>query len=120
MILKVKKLEKEDKYRKIFEYFNLQYDWKLNKNDLAVANKLYFTNYTLIDTIKDFNSRMLYLFSSDIKKNLMSELKLQYNVFNNSLTKLRKISLIEDNKLHLRIASLDIDKELKLTILFEK
>lgn len=116
MTLKVK-VSKEKIYKKLFSYLAIENNWNLTSTDLDIANELFLMNYSLLNTMKDFDLRMDKLFSKETKDNLYTKLNLSYNTFNNSLTKLRKIGLIQYNKLHKNISNINIDKgEITLTI----
>ncbi len=118
MKLKVKYLnvDAENKYKKLFELFKILYNWELNNTDLLVANKLYNESKVLNANIKDFDNKMTTLFSSKHKENMMKDLGLSYNNFNNSLTKLRKCKLVLDNTLYKYFDDLVFTKELDITI----
>jgi hypothetical protein len=118
MKLKVKYLnvDAENKYKKLFELFKILYDLDLNNTDILVANKLYNESKILNKTIIDFDNKMTTLFSSKHKDNMMKELGLSYNNFNNSLTKLRKCKLVVNNALYKYFDDLDFTKELDINI----
>jgi len=84
----------------IFSEMNEVYSWKLSRNDLKVFAGFYDKDFELIPTITEYKDRMVVLFSKDIKDSLIKELKISYNTFNNSLSKLRKKGLIEGNTLN--------------------
>jgi len=115
MILKVKS-SKEKIYKTFFNYLAVDNDWNLTSTDLDIANELFIKNYNMLDTVKDFNKRMEIIFSKTIKESIYKSLNLSYNTFNNSLTRLRKTGLINDNKLNETICKINIDKGISLTI----
>lgn len=83
----------------IFDTFNKAYDWGLHPTDIKVLAELYNMDYFLLQDIKSYKDRMTVLFSKESKAAIFAKLKISYNTFNNSLTRLRKKDIIEDNSL---------------------
>lgn len=81
----------------VFKEMNEIRSWGLSKNDLRVFAAFYNKDFELLHTIPNYNDRMVVLFSKDIKNDLIDEIKISYNTFNNSLSKLRKKGLIKGN-----------------------
>ena len=81
----------------IFKEMNEIRSWNLSGNDLKIFAAFYNKDFELLHTIPEYESRMLILFSKEIKDALMTELNVSYNTFNNSLSKLRKKGLIKGN-----------------------
>lgn len=91
---------KEDLYYHVFKWLNNDiFHWGLTDGDVKLLNGLYKANFEMLSTVKDSNDRMEILFSKRIQKNIMNDLGIAYNTFHNSLSKLRKKDIIEDNKL---------------------
>jgi len=81
----------------VFKNLNEIRSWGLSKNDLRVLATFYNKDFELLTSIPDYNSRMVVLFSKEVKDSLIKEMNISYNTFNNSLSKLRRKGLIEGN-----------------------
>ena len=84
----------------IFTQLNELLSWGITPSDIKILSELYNTDYKMIAShnVKAYKDRMSILFSSETKKEIMANLNISYNTFNNSLSKLRKKGLInEDN-----------------------
>ena len=87
----------------IFTQLNDLFHWGVTPSDLKILAELYNADYEMLATgsVKLYNDRMAILFSSEFKKKLMDKLNISYNSFHNSLTKLKKKSLLnKDNSLN--------------------
>jgi hypothetical protein len=102
----------------IFSEMNEVYSWKLSKNDLKVFAEFYNKDFELKSTITEYKDRMVVLFSKTVKDLLIKKLKISYNTFNNSLSKLRKKGLINKNTLNEKLLFNLNTKEVILTIKF--
>lgn len=83
---------KKDLHLFIFSQLNELRHWDLAPSDVRILAQLYNMDYDMVATgeVKKYEDRMKILFSIDNKNKIMEELKMSYNTFNNSLTKLRK------------------------------
>ncbi|MCK9429238.1 MAG: hypothetical protein M0R17_04490 [Candidatus Omnitrophica bacterium] len=83
---------KKDLHLFIFSQLNELRHWDLVPSDVRILAQLYNMDYDMVATgeVKKYEDRMNILFSVENKKKIMEELKMSYNTFNNSLTKLRK------------------------------
>ena len=102
----------------VFKEMNEIRSWGLSKNDLRVFAAFYNKDFELLHTIPNYTDRMVVLFSKDIKNDLINEINISYNTFNNSLSKLRKKGLIRGNflieKLLIDLNSKDFNIIIKL------
>lgn len=100
----------------IFTKMNEIRSWGLSKNDLKVFAAFYNKDFDLLSKIPDYDARMLVLFSKETKDIIIDNIKVSYNTFNNSLSKLRKKGLIKGNSL-LEQLLFDLDsKEFKIIL----
>jgi hypothetical protein len=91
---------KKDLHFNIFTYLNEFLHWDITISDLKIYSELYNIDFEMLSSgaVKNYEDRMSILFSVDTKKKIMEDLKMSYNTFNNSLSKLRKKGLItKDN-----------------------
>lgn len=91
---------KKDLHFNIFTQLNEFLHWDITISDLKIFSELYNMDFEMLasGTVKNYEDRMSILFSVDTKKKIMEDLKMSYNTFNNSLSKLRKKGLIsKDN-----------------------
>lgn len=104
---------KRDLHYFIFTQLNELRRWGLTPSDVKILSALYNKDYELkvINGVGNFKDRMTILFSKETKDEIISNLKISYNAFNNSLTKLRKKGSIEsDNSLNEKLL-FDLGKE---------
>lgn len=91
---------KKDLYYHVFKWLNNDiFHWGLTDGDVKILNGLYKANFEMLDKVEDSKDRMALLFSTRVQKEIMDDLDIAYNTFHNSLSKLRKKGLIEENKL---------------------
>lgn len=97
----IKKIDlKNDLYYHVFKWLNNDiFHWDLPDGDIKVLSELYKANFEMLETVKDSNDRMALLFSTRLQKKIIADLDIAYNTFHNSLTRLRKKSLIDQNSL---------------------
>lgn len=119
MILKVKS-SKKNRYLKLLTHLNYALGWELRYNDLKIANELFLFHSNLIADIKDPEDRAIFMFSKENRAKIQRSSEVSYYVFNNTLSKLRKLELIVDNKLTPTIANININKPLTLNIILDE
>jgi len=90
---------KEELHLSLFKILNIIFKWKLKESDIKVLAALYDKNEELRETTSLHEDRMTILFSSKVRKELISKIGLSYNSFNNNLFFLRKKGFIEDKNL---------------------
>lgn len=90
---------KKDLHFYIFKQLNELLNWGATPSDIKILAELYNTDFEMINTgnVKTYEDRMAILFSSETKKKIMKYLNMSYNTFNNSLSKLRKKDLVNEN-----------------------
>ena len=116
-------LKGKDVLTRLFQYFDLTWQWNLSNKDLMVLVELYYMNYVLtLDGIKDEEIRYQTIFSKRNKEKIAKDTESSVAVISNILVKLRKLGLIIDgNKLSPRFNKIDINKEgLELKIVFNE
>lgn len=87
----------------IFTQLNDLFHWGVTPSDLKLLAELYNADYEMLATgnVKLYTDRMAIIFSSEFKQKLMEKLGVSYNSFYNSLTRLKKKSLLnKDNTLN--------------------
>ena len=116
-------LKGKDVLTRLFQYFDLTWQWNLSNKDLMILVELYYMNYILtLDGIKDEEIRYQTIFSKRNKEKIAKDTESSVAVISNILVKLRKLGLIIDgNKLSPRFNKIDINKEgLELKIVFNE
>ena len=96
----LKKLDiRRDLHYKIFTLLNEMSGWGIAPSDIKILAELYNLDFEMANSkqVNTYDARMAILFSTETKQAIMDKLKLSYNTFNNSLTKLRKKGFIKDN-----------------------
>jgi len=90
---------KKDLHFFIFSQLNELRHWDLTTSDVKILSAFYNLDFEMKSTgaIQKYEDRMSILFSMDTKNQIMKELNMSYNTFNNSLTKLRKKDKISRN-----------------------
>lgn len=90
---------KKDLHFFIFSQLNELRHWDLTTSDVKILSAFYNLDFEMKSTgsIQKYEDRMSILFSMDTKNQIMKELNMSYNTFNNSLTKLRKKDKISKN-----------------------
>lgn len=104
---------KKDLHFFIFSYLNDLRHWGITPSDIKILSELYNYDYDMASTgsVKKYEDRMAILFSTETKNKIMQDLNMSYNTFNNSLSKLRKKGLInQDNSIDER-RLFNLDKE---------
>lgn len=98
MVLPVK--ERRDRiYYKAYSIVNNTRGWGLKNQDILIFGELLNKIVELKKTVSAYHTRMLILFNKETKKEIINKLGINYNSFMNSITKLRKIGLIEEGNL---------------------
>jgi predicted transcriptional regulator len=117
MLIKRKTNIKKNLHYKILELFNSYvYMWNLSETEVKVFAALYDKLFEIKKTVSDIKIRMNVLFSKESKTEIITNLNISYNTFNNALTTLRKKGFIKNNTLDEKLCFDIHSKEFKITI----
>ncbi len=104
---------KTDLHFYIFTQLNDLLSWGITPSDIKILSELYNVNFEMVASgnVKAYKDRMSILFSTETKKEIMSNLSMSYNTFNNSLSKLRRKGLINEDNTLIEKRMFDLNKE---------
>lgn len=85
--------------KRILEFYNVSWNWKLQPKTIIVASDLYNQYFKLKEDNKDFDAVMNKIFSKKNKDDMINRLATSEHSLANMLTEFRRVGLIKDNKL---------------------
>lgn len=117
--IKIKNVEKKDIYISILQHFNITDEWELTNNEVKILGEICFKVNELVKSGLSYEDANILAFNKEFKDYVCETLNTTSNTYANTLSKLRKIELIIDNKVSKNIL-FNIPKNIELLISYEE
>ena len=113
------RLNGRDVVKRLLQYAQLTFDWKLQNSDIELATELLWENFKLKKQGIPENIRNNTLFSKKNKDLMVKNLNFTDSIIANGLSRLRKIDIVKGTELTGIFSKIDYDKSpLTLNIVF--
>lgn len=117
--IKIKNVDKKDIYINILHHFNISDEWELTTNEVKILGEMCFKLNELIKSGVSYDNANVLVFNKEFKDEVCKNLNTSNNTYANALSKLRKIGLVEDNKVVKQIL-FNINSKVELLITYEE